>query len=91
MALATFFTICSVAVLFLLRFLFALESETRSARTRPAAAVVRVSANRFQPVSQRYDSAPVLTVVHSNASRQGVAARPISPDARVKNSEYKEA
>jgi hypothetical protein len=89
LALATFLTICGVAVLFLLRFLFALESETRSARTRRAAAVVRVSANRLQPVSQRYHSAPVLTVV-PNASRQAVAW-PKSPDSRVKNSEYKEA
>lgn len=61
MVLTTLLTICSLAVLFLLRFLFALESESRSARMRQSE---MISVYRGQSGSEVSYSAPVPMLVH---------------------------
>jgi hypothetical protein len=91
MVLATFTTICGAAVLFLLRFLFALESESRSARMRQSE---NVSAYRTHSGSQVSDSAPVLMLVHYKSPRQVAAVRPTFMGASVsreRNSQLKGA
>jgi hypothetical protein len=90
LGLAIFLTICSVAVLYLLGFLIMLDSEVKATRKRRTARVERISTSRLQPGSQ-VNSAPVLTLVHLNSSRQAAAVRPISLDLRGKNPGYKEA
>ncbi len=93
MVVATFSTICIAAVLFLLRFLFALESETRSARTRQSE-VAEVYANRTRPGSQARNAAPALMLVHSNTSRQAATSRSIFTAGsipRERNSQFRGA
>lgn len=67
MVLATFISICVVAVLFLLRFLIALEAEMRAERRRSTARLDCISTYRFSPGAGAYASEPVLTLIHSNA------------------------
>jgi len=93
--LTTFSVICSAAVLFLLRFLFALESETRSAQVRKFE-MIRVPAYRSRAVGETVGSAPALTLVHSDASvsRRGATLRPVFMSgsvSRESNSQYKGA
>ncbi len=91
LVLATFISICIAAVLFLLRFLFALESELRSAPR--AACVEHISAYRVPFGGGPRGRAPALTLVHSNT---GLARRG-SPEfqeallPRKEKSQYKEA
>ena len=70
MVLATFITICMAAVLFLIRFLFALESESRATRTRLGANAEPIVVYRGQGTGQIRESAPALILVYSNSSRQ---------------------
>ena len=69
LVLATFTSICIAAILFLIRFLFALNSDAEAASGR----VERISAGlaliRRNGVCE---SAPVLTLIHANSSRQVV-------------------
>jgi hypothetical protein len=67
LVLAVFIPICTVAVLFLLRFLFALESEFKSARKPLAERVSRISTFRISSGAGAHGSAPVLTLVHSSS------------------------
>jgi hypothetical protein len=67
LVLTVFISICTVAVLFLLRFLFALESEFKSARKPLAERVSRISTFRISSGAGARDSGPVLTLVHSSS------------------------
>jgi hypothetical protein len=60
---AIFVAICFSGVLFLLRFLFALESEIRAERMRSKATVEHVTA--FPTPSGFREAASLLTVAHS--------------------------
>ncbi len=71
LVLAIFFSICIAAVLFMLRFLLALDSEVRSLQTYPAARLERVSTG--QAGARVRESAPAITLVHS---RSRMALRP---------------
>jgi hypothetical protein len=82
MILAIFLSICAVAVLFLLRFLTALDSEIKSARTRPVARMERISTDRVRHGNRVRGSAPAITLVYSR-SRLAVRPRPVSPDVFV--------
>ncbi len=86
--LATLISICIAAVLFLLRFLFALESEIRSTPERSAACVNHVCTYRIPFVDRA--QGPALTLVHSNP---GLALRGAHDllDSRTKDSQVKEA
>ena len=93
MVMATFSVICAVAVLFLLRFLFALESETRTAPGR-SPQMIKVSSFRAQSLSRAVGSAPALTLVHSDTSRRGATLRSAfmgEAVPRARNSQYKRA
>jgi hypothetical protein len=93
MVVATFSVICTAAVLFLLRFLLALESETRSARKRPSE-MIKIPVYRSQTAGRAVGTAPALMLVHSNMWRLGATLRPAfmsgsTPSER--NSQYKKA
>ncbi len=94
LVLATFISICVVAVLFLLRFLFALEAGIES-RTQAVNGETR--AHLHLPFRRSgagaYASAPALTLVHSNAELAHSSPSGI-PDAslhRDQRSQLKEA
>jgi hypothetical protein len=72
LVLAIFGFVCTAALIFLLRFLFAISSETRpaSGRIEPVSALHSVDAARVRK------PAPVLTLIHSNPSRQVVNVHP---------------
>jgi hypothetical protein len=95
LVLATFMAICIVAVLFLLQFLLALDSESKLARNHSTVRVEPISSYRSQQGWQVRDSTPVLTLVHSGSSGQIVYPRPAYSDAFVarekKNTQFKEA
>jgi hypothetical protein len=80
LVLATFILVCMVAVLFLLRFFFALESEVRSARKHSQARVEHISAYQI-PSGIRV--VPVLAVVHSDSWWQPVSVRPIPSETFI--------
>jgi len=86
--LATFVSICVVAILFLLRFLVALESEIRAARKRSTANVKSRSIYRIP--SSAGANGSVLTLVHSDA---GLAVRggAVSFNSRAKDSQLRGA
>jgi hypothetical protein len=89
--LAIFMSICVGAVLFLLRFLFALEAETRTAR--PHSALRGNGTSRTQPYTQVRDLPPGLALVYSHVSRQAGVGRPMfarASDLR-EHSQYKGA
>ncbi len=88
--LATFIVICIAAVAFLLRFLFALQSEISSAPKRGAAFVDHICTYRIPFVDRAYGPAPALSLVHSNS---GMALRgsPASFGSHAKDSQVKEA
>ena len=67
LVLATFFSICAVFVAFLLRFLFALESEVRSDQER-SARVERIWTYRVPSRAVVQGQAAKLTLVHANSS-----------------------
>lgn len=93
LVVATFSVISTAAVLFLFRFLFAIESETRSARKRQSE-MIKVPVYRSQTVGRAVGSAPALMLVHSNTWRQGATLRPAfmsGPVQRESNSQYKKA
>ncbi len=77
LVLATFLSIGIAAVLFLLRFLFALDSDIRAAKRRSADAAQTIAAHR----RHSGDAARALTVVEFGSRRQAV--RPIGPAARI--------
>ena len=90
LVLATFISIGVVAVLLLLRFLVAIESEIRSARKRSPGYVKRLSIYRIPSLAEGNVSVPVLTLLHSDA---GLALRgcPVVFDSRAKDSQFKGA
>ena len=94
MVVVIFSVICTAAVLFLLRFLFALESETRSARRRHFELVkLSVYSPRFRQAGD-LGPGPGPMLVHSNTSRQDARLRPaftVGPVARERSSQYKKA
>jgi hypothetical protein len=93
MVVATFSVICTAAVLFLLRFLFALESETRTAQGRKFE-MIKIPVYRSQTAGRAVGAAPVLMLVHSNTWRQGATLRPAFMSGSVpceSNSQYKKA
>lgn len=87
--LATFISVCMAAVFFLLRFLFALQSEISSAPKRSAACVHHIS-YRIPSGDWAHGPAPALALIHSNS---GMALRgfPVSFDSRARNSQLKKA
>lgn len=88
---AAFLSICVAAVLFLLRFLVALDSEGRSAQT---ASFDPIYAQRIQPGISVPDSAPVLTLVRFDSSPDAERPRPVFSATfavREKSSRFKEA
>jgi hypothetical protein len=90
LVLAAFIPICVVAVLLMLRFFFALESEIRSKRKRSAARVDHITKYRIPSGNGAHGSAPGFTLVHSSS---GLALRGC-PDGflqRNYKSRYKEA
>jgi hypothetical protein len=95
--LAIFITICIASVLFLLRFLFALQAESKNARAHSAVVITHLAAHRAQTAKQVRDSAPVLTLVHSDVSRLnlsrkvagGGAVYTKASVARERNSQFK--
>lgn len=93
LVLAMFISICLVAVLFLLRFLFALNSEVSSERKRSKARVDHITVYQTSSGTRVQDLTPVLTMVHSKQEdvRVRLLSRPISIDARERNSQLKEA
>jgi len=95
LVLAMFFSICFAAVLFLLRFLFAIDSEISSERKRSKEKVDHVTAYQVPSGVRVYGTAPALNLVYSRSWRQEVGVRPhsklISIDARERNSRLKEA
>jgi hypothetical protein len=93
LVLATFLAISMAAVLLMLRFIFALDSEIRAAKKHSAATVHFISGERSPSASGARDSSPLLTLVDSNARRRTVYA-PVSRSAyfqRNENSESKGA
>jgi hypothetical protein len=90
LALATFISICVVAILFLLRFLFAIESEIRSARKSSPSCVKRLSIYPIPSSAGADGSVPALTLVHSDG---GLALRggAVSFKSRANDSQLKEA
>jgi hypothetical protein len=92
MVVVIFSVICTAAVLFLLRFLFAIESETRSARGRQSELVkLSVYSPQFR---QAGDPGLGPMLIHSNTSRQDARLRPaftVGPVAREGSSQYKKA
>jgi hypothetical protein len=68
MVLATFLAICSAAVVFLLRFLIALDSEGKSVRNRAMARGDLVSDQRIQTGTTRD---PLVIRFHHTALQQG--------------------
>jgi hypothetical protein len=93
MVIVVFSVICIAAVLFLLRFLVAIESETQSARRRQTE-LVKLSVYRPQPFRQAGDPGPGLMLVHSRTSRQDSTLRPLFIDqsiSRERNSQYRGA
>jgi hypothetical protein len=80
MVLATFLAICSVAVVFLLRFLIALGAEGRSARNRATARGDLVSDQRIQTGTMR--DPLLLTRSHYTTPPQGYRS-PVSREAFV--------
>jgi hypothetical protein len=88
LVLATFLTICIVAVLLLLRFLIALDAEITSARNRSTVKAESIPASRTQRGSQSRNSAPVLNLVHFHSPRPVASGSFV---ARERNSRYKEA
>jgi hypothetical protein len=91
LVLAMFLSIGFAAVLFLLRFLFALDSEISSERKRSKTRVDHITAYRTPSGILVYGTAPALTLAHSNSWRPDVRVRPISTDSRERNSQLKEA
>jgi hypothetical protein len=71
-----------VAVLFLLRFLFALEVERELARKHPAAKLHHIA--RLRSESRVRSSAPVLTMPQPGSLRQGRYANAASYGAFIK-------
>jgi len=63
------FSISCAAILFMLRFIFALEAEIELARECPKARFESLSRYRAEPTSR--GNAPTLTLVHSNYLRPG--------------------
>jgi hypothetical protein len=93
MVLATFISICIAAVLFLLRFLFAVESECRAARRVSTARLHSLSTYRIPSGGGAYALAPALALVHSNTG-QAFRGYPVFQDAlvaREEKSQYKQA
>jgi hypothetical protein len=92
MVVVIFSVICTAAVLFLLRFLFAIESETRSSRIRQSE---KVKPAGYTPqFRQAGDPSPGPMLVHSNTSLKYASLRPaftVGPVARERSSQYKKA
>jgi hypothetical protein len=88
--MATFLAISMAAVLLMLRFIFALESEIKTAKRHAAATVHSISAYRNPSVAGARDSAPLLTLVDSNARRRPIYA-PVSRSAYFQRSENSES
>jgi hypothetical protein len=91
LVLAMFLSIGSAAVLFLLRFLFALNSEISSEQKRSLGSFDHITAYRISSGDRVSGVAPALTLVW----RQEVGARPdsrlVSVNSRERNSQLKEA
>lgn len=66
LVLVTFLSICTVFVAFLLRFLFALESDIRSHGKR-SVRVDRIWTDRAPSLAVAQGSAPKLTLVHTSS------------------------
>jgi hypothetical protein len=95
LVMAIFLSICFTAVLFLLRFLFALESEVRSGRKRSKASVDHTTAYEVPSGIRVQDATPVLTLVHANTWTRVRPVSRLSPlvsiDSHARSSELKEA
>lgn len=89
MVLNVFISICLVAVLFLLRFLFALESELRSARKSSPTRVKPLSIYRIPSLAGANSSGPVLT--YDRASGLAFRGFPSSDEMRRRDSQLKGA
>jgi hypothetical protein len=91
--LATFLVIGMAAVLLMLRFIFALDSEIRVARRCPAASVHCISSHRSPSGVEASDSAPGLTSVDSNSRLQAVCSTTLQNafSRHKKHSEFKRA
>jgi hypothetical protein len=92
LVLAVFLSICAVVVAFLLRFLYALESEVRSHGKR-SVRLERIRTHRVPSRTEVRGPVPALTLVHSN-SRLAPFARLEASGARFganEDSQIKEA
>ena len=79
LVLTVFLSVCLIAVMFLLRFFFAIDSEIRSQRKRPAEEVTRAFTQRT-PTSEEVRSAAAaraITLVYSR-SRLAIGAHSAS-------------
>jgi hypothetical protein len=93
LVLATFLSIGTVAVAFLFRFLFALESDVRS-RGQHSVRVDRIHTYRVPARTSVRGSAPALSLVRFNSRLAASSARSEAPAARLRptqNSYVKEA
>ena len=66
LVLVAFISICMIAVMFLLRFFFALQSEVNAHGVRSVTGVTRISADRRLFATDR-TSTRTLTLIHSNS------------------------
>jgi hypothetical protein len=92
LVLASILSICAAAVAFLLRFLYALESDVRSHGKR-SVRLERIRTHRVPSRTEVRGPVPALTLVHSN-SRLASQARLGAPGAglrAVETSHIKEA
>jgi hypothetical protein len=85
LVLAAFLAICAMGVAFLLRFLFALESDLRAQGKHPAR-VERIHTCRIPARSVAGSAAPALVLVHSNLglaqpARRGTVASGVRVNA----------
>ena len=69
-----FIAICVAAVLILLRFLVAIESDIRSNRKSPTYRLDRLPADRSWSPAGAFESFAKLILVHSNQARQAMVA-----------------
>jgi hypothetical protein len=91
---AIFISICIAAVLFLLRFLYAIEAESMIAQAHSETRIGRPSIYPSEPQGMAHDSFAGLRLVRSNTSRPLVGEQSVFTSASVpreRNSHYKGA
>jgi hypothetical protein len=72
------FTVLVAGLVFLLRFLYALDCEIRSTRMHAKAKVEHASAYQFASGMRVHQAVPVLTLVHTNTFWERIDPHPTS-------------